>query len=59
LQTDIFDIPTIPSALTESLAKLNIKTPIVIDNLTGEKKRSRKNQTRKRKRGKTSLLKKT
>jgi hypothetical protein len=36
LQTNIFDLPTIPSALSESLAKLNIKTPIVIDNLTGE-----------------------
>jgi len=36
LQTEIFNIPIITSALTESLAKLNIKTPIVIDNLTGE-----------------------
>jgi len=36
LQTNIFDLPTKPSALSESLAKLNIKTPIVIDNLTGE-----------------------
>jgi len=36
IQIEIFDTPAISAAVTESLAKLNIKTPVVIENLTGE-----------------------
>ena len=40
LKLALFHELTVPAAIAESLAKLNIKTPVIIENLTGEEEES-------------------